>query len=142
MLISGNIPVDVEAVIGEMSARQNMPWNSGKINQYNRFETLNTLFAIINSGIPREDFMFRGDLYRIHTPYVMLSENIDPKKERLIGEICDDDSCSVVPITEFTKNVVAFSKSPDFTRRAFYKVDPSAQSVLLHVNTGSMYGLM
>lgn len=131
----------VEAVLGEISARQNMPWNSGRINQYHRFDALNKLFAIINSGIPVEDFMFRGNLYRIHTPYVMLSENIDPKKERLISEICDDDSCSVLSITEFTENVIAFSKSPDFTRQVFYKVDPSAQSVLLHVNTGSMYGI-
>lgn len=131
----------VEAVLGEISARQNMPWNSGRINQYHRFDALNKLFAIINSGIPEEDFMFRGNLYRIHTPYVMLSENIDPKKERLVGEICDDDSCLVVPITEFTESVVAFSKNPDFSRRVFYKVDPSAQSVLLHVNTGSMYGI-
>ena len=131
----------IEAVIREIFTRQNLPWNSGRINQYQQFNAINKLFAIINSGISKEDFMFCGDLYRIHTPYVTLSKNINPEKERRVSKIYDDDSCSAVPITEFSEKVVAFSKSPDFTRSVFYKVNPTQQSVLLHVNTGSMYGI-
>ena len=85
--------------------------------------------------------MFLGDLYRIHTSYGTLSEYIDPSKERLIGKVYEDDSCSVLSITEFSDDVVAFSKSYDFTRSVFYKVPASRQAVIFHVNTGSLFGI-
>jgi len=141
MLVSDNIPLDVELVLHEMCERQGLPWNNGRINDYHQFPALNKLFGIINSGIPKEDFMFQGDLYRIHTSYGTLSEYIDPSKERLIGKVYEDDSCSVLPITEFSDDVVAFSKSYDFTRSVFYKVPASRQAVIFHVNTGSLFGI-
>ena len=141
MLVSDNIPLDVELVLHEMYERQGLPWNNGRINDYHQFPALNKLFEVINSGISKEDFMFRGDLYRIHTPYDTLSEYIDPSKERLIGKICEDGSCMVLPITQFSGEVVAFSKSPDFTRKVFYKVPASRPAVILHVNTGTLFGI-
>ena len=141
MLISENIPLDVETVLQELFERQGLPWNNGRINNNHQFNALNKLFEIINSGIPKEDFMYQGDLYRIHTSYGTLSEYIDSSKERLIGKVHEDDSCSVLPITEFTKDVVAFSKSPDFTRPVFYKVASSRKAVFLHVNTGLLFGI-
>ena len=141
MLISENIQIDVDAVLHEIYERQGLPWNSGRINDYNSFDALNKLFAVINSGIPKEDFMYSGDLFRIHTAYHMLSEQINPSKERLIGKVCDDDSCAVLPLTHFTERVVAFSKSPDFTRSVFYKVHPSQQAVIFHVDSGALYGI-
>lgn len=141
MLISENIQLDAEEVLREMLQRQNLPWNNGRIGDYCRFHALSKLFTVINSGIPKEDFMYQGDLYRIHTSYGTLSENIDPARERLVGKVYEDDSCSVLPITEFSEGVVAFTKNPDFTRNVFYKVYPSQPAVLLHVNTGFMYGI-
>lgn len=141
MQISKNIPIEVSDVLAELYRRQGLPWNNGRINDYSQFPSLNKLFEYINSGIQKEDFMYQGDLYRIHTPYCTLSKQIDLRKERLIGEVYEDDSCSVLPITEYTKEVVAFSKSPDFTRPIFYKVAPSEKAVFLHVNTGSFFGI-
>ena len=114
-------------VLHEMYERQGLPWNNGRINDYHQFPALNKLFGIINSGIPKEDFMFQGDLYRIHTSYGTLSEYIDPSKERLIGKVYE--------------NKRAFSKSYDFTRSVFYKVPASSQAVIFHVNTGSLFGI-
>ena len=141
MLISENIPLDVWTVLHEMHKRQELPWNNGRINDYRQFNTLNKLFEIINSGIPKEDFMYQGDLYRIHTSYGTLSEYIDPSKERLVGKVYDDGSCRVLPITEYTNSVVAFSKSPDFTRPVFYKVYATEPAVIIHANTGHQYGI-
>ena len=141
MLISENIPLDVEPVLREMYERQGLPWNNGRINDYRQFDALNKLFGIINSGIPKEDFMFQGDLYRIHTAYGTSYECIDSSKERLIGKVYDDDSCLVLPLTQFSKEVVAFSKKPDFTRPVFYKIYPSEKAVIFHANTGSLFGI-
>ena len=141
MLISENIPLDVETVLWEMHERQGLPWNNGRINDYCQFRALNELFEIINSGIPKEDFMFQGALFRIHTPYITFSEDIDPLRERLISKIYEDDSCFVLPITEYSEGVVAFSKSSDFTKPVFYKVNPSEKAVFLYVNTGSLFGI-
>lgn len=141
MLISKNIPIEAETVLKELAERRNLPWNHGRINDYQSFEALNKLFEIINSDIPRENFMYKGDLYRIHTAYSSYSEDVDSEKERIIGEVCDDGSCSVLPVTEFTNTVVAFSKSPDFTRNVFYKVSPSHEAVIIHSNTGTLFGI-
>ena len=141
MLISSNIPLKVDDVLNELSYRQGQPWNNGRINDRDDFTALNKLFAIINSGIPREDFMYRGSLYRLHSGYPTLTEYIDPEKERIIGKVYSDGSCFALPITQYTDGVVAFSKSPDFTRPCFYKVSESEQGVLFHVSTGSLYGI-
>ena len=141
MFISKNIHLDAEAVLEEMSERQGLPWNNGRINDYNHFYCLNELFKIINSGIPKEDFMYRGDLYRIHTPHSTLIEDVDTRKERIIGKIYDDGSCSVLPSTEYTENVVAFSKSPDFTKPVYYKVGAARKAIIIHSNTGTQFGI-
>lgn len=141
MLISENIPLDVGEVLCEMEQWQFMPWGSGRIDNRYAFPVLNRLFAAINSGIPKEDFMYQGDLYQICTPYLIDYESIDSTRERLVGRVNEDGGCWVLPITTFSEKVDAFSKSPDFTRDIFYKVYPSQQATFLHVNTGSMYGI-
>ena len=141
MVISEQIPIEVEDVLSEMWSRQGLPWNNGRITDYHSFENLNKLFKIINSGIEKEDFMFQGDLYRIHTPYIMSIEFLDESRERLIDKVCEDGSCSVLPYTNYSDVVVSYSKSPDFTRDVYYKVSGSGQAVILHVNTGYMYGI-
>lgn len=141
MIISEQIPIEVEDVISEMMYRQGLPWNNGRIADHYFFENLNKLFRIINSGIDKEDFMFQGNLYRIHTAYIRSIEYLDSFRERIIDSVCDDGSCSVLPYTNYTDEVVSFSKSPDFLKDVYYKVATSRQAVLLHVNTGNMYGI-
>ena len=142
MLISENIPLDVEEVLREMVQWQYMPWGSGRIDNHCAFIALNRLFAIINSGIPKEDFMYQGDLFQICTPYVIDYATLDQSKERPVGTANEYGECWVLPITKYSEKVDAFSKNPDFTRPVFNsKVYHSQQAVLLHVNTGSMYGI-
>ena len=118
-----------------------MPWNNGRINKHEKFTKINQLFEIINSGIKKEDFMYKGDLFRIHTPYANLYKNVDPNKEIIIGKICSDGSCFVLPYTEETSEVVSFSKSPDFTKSVYYKILHSEQAIIIHINTKNLYGI-
>lgn len=46
-----------------------------------------------------------------------------------------------LPYTNYSDEVVSYSKSPDFTRDVYYKVYGSRQAVIIHVNTGHMYGI-
>ena len=125
MFISDTIPISVEAVVNEIITRQGMPWG-GRIAEHSYFPALQKLFQIMNSGIPVEDFFYQGDIYRLHSPYVTTTEWIDPGKERIISKVCSDGSCSVLPITEYSDTLVAFSKSYDFTdQKIYYKVYPS-----------------
>ena len=71
----------------------------------------------------------------------MSIECLDASRERLIDKVCDDGSCSVLPYTNYSDEVVSFSKSPDFLRDVYYKVSASRQAVMFHVNTGHMYGI-
>lgn len=96
----------------------------------------------MNSGIPQEDFFYCGNIFRLHTAYVSTLDYIDKEKERIISKIYEDGSCLVLPITEFSDKLVAYSKSPDFTNhKIFYKVTPNQKAVLLHSNTQGAYGI-
>lgn len=142
MFVSDNIPIDAERVVSEILERQQLPWNNGRINDYRDFPSLRQIFRVINSGIPKEDFFYQGDLFRLHTPYVTTVDWVDTSKERIIGKVCSDGSCSVLPLTEYSPELVAFSKRCDFTdRKVFYKVSPTQRAVLLHINTGTKYGI-
>ena len=142
MIISKNIPLDAKSVIEEIKQRQTASWNDGRINDFSQFPTLEKLFEIMNSGIPKENFFFQGDLYRLHTPYTKCFSTVDFEKEEVLNEPCQDGSCSVLPKTVFTSDLAAFSKSFDFTdKKAFPKVDFEEKAVLLHFNTHDCYGI-
>ena len=141
MNVSKNIPISAELIVEEITTRQGMPWN-GRISEYRSFPALQRLFEMMNSGIPKEVFFYQGDIYRLHSPYVTTTEWIDPQKERIISKVCSDGSCSVLPITEYSDTLVAFSKSYDFTDyRIYYKVAASQRSILIHINTKKLYGI-
>ena len=141
MFISKNIPISAEKVVNEITTRQGMPWN-GRISEDHSFPALQKLFQIVNSGIPKEDFFYQGEIYRLHSPFVTTNEWIDPKKERIISKVRSDGSCSVLPITEYSNTLVAFSKSYDFTdQNIYHKVAPSQRSILIHTNTKNLYGI-
>ena len=81
-------------------------------------------------------------MLRLHTPFVTLSTDVDPQRERIIGKICSDGSCTVLPITEYSYKLVAYSKAFDFTdTTVFYKVYPNDKAILLHINTQSLFGI-
>lgn len=142
MIISNDLPLDFDDVANALYKRQCAPWNNGRINKQYDFFILQELFKYMNSpGVQPTDFFYIGDLYRIHTPYVRLASEVDPQKERIVSEICEDDSCAVLPITEFSDELVAFSKNPDFTRKCYYKINPKEQAVILHCNTYNFYGI-
>ncbi len=142
MVVSKNIPLDANKIINEIMHRQQAPWNNGRINEYTEYPTLQKLFDLINSGIPEEDFFYKGDLFRLHTPFFTCSTNVDPQRECIIGKICSDDSCRALPITEYSHKLVAYSKSFDFTdTNVFYKVNPTGKAILLHINTQSLFGI-
>lgn len=140
--ISSNINLSAEAVVDEISERQQLPWNSGGIARYKEYPALQELFRVINSGIPREDFFYQGDIFRLHTPYTGLADDIDPSQEDVVSRICNDGSCSILPRTRYSDAVVAFSKSFDFTdSKIYYKVAASMPARLIHVNTKNCYGI-
>lgn len=140
--VSPNILIPAFDVIEEIRDRQGKPWNSGGIARYKAYPALQELFRVINSGIPREDFFYQGDIFRLHTPYTGLADDIDPSQEDVVSRICDDCSCSVLPRTRYSDAVVAFSKSFDFTdSKIYYKVVASMPARLIHVNTKNCYGI-
>lgn len=142
VIVSKNIPLESDKIINEIMHRQQAPWNNGRINENKEYPTLQKLFVLINSGIPEEDFFYKGDLFRLHTPYCTLSTNVNPLRERIIGKICSDGSCRVLPITEYSNRLVAYSKAFDFSNTTvFYKVCPNNKAILLHINTKSLFGI-
>lgn len=142
MKVSKNIPLEADTIINEIMHRQQAPWNNGRINEYNVYPTLQKLFDLMNSGIPEEEYFYKGDLFRLHTPFYTLSTDVDPQRERIIGKISSDGSCSVLPITEYSNKLVAYSKTFDFTDTTiFYKVCPNDKAILLHINTQSLFGI-
>lgn len=140
MLISRSIPLDVEAVAEEIMRRQRAPWNNGRINDEYDFPLLQEMFLYMNSGIPMEDYFYIGDLFRIHSRYITIVSEVDSEKERVISK-SSDGSCSVLPITEYSNNLVAFSKDHDFTRNCFYKVNPTETAIMIHAYTMDLFGL-
>lgn len=141
MKITDYLSLNAQPILYEMRCRQEESWNYGKINDRYDYPYLNELFRIINSGIPKEDFMYQGNLFRIHSASTISYENIDLSKNILISDIYSDGSCGVLTKTELTDKVVAFSKNPDFTRRIFYKIKPSQKAIILFANTNSLYGI-
>lgn len=140
--ISPNIPLLGADAIREIRKRQGLPWNDGKISEYEEFPILQTLFHIINSGIPRQDFFYQGDLFRLHTPYPKLTDDVDLDNEEVVRKSPSSRSCVVLPITMYSESVVAFSKSCDFTdTRIYNKVIPSETARLIHINTGNKFGI-
>ena len=140
--ISSNINLSAEAVVDEIRDRQQLPWNSGGIARYREYPALQELFSIINSGIPREDFFYQGNLFRLHTPYIGIADDIDSTQEEVVSKICDDGSCSIHPKTRYSNAIVAFSKNFDFTdNKIYYKVAASMPAILIHVNTRNHYGI-
>lgn len=139
--ISPNIPLNVIDIIEAIHKRQGLPWNCGRINDNHDFDILQELFDFINSGIPKEDFCYQGDIYRLHSSYTGESKYIDINKEFIAGKICSDDSCSILPITVYSNVLVSFSKSCDFTRPVYYKVCPSEMAICIHSNTKDLYGI-
>lgn len=140
MLISNTIKINAEDLLNEISQRQNAPWN-GYISTCRNFPLLQKLFEIINSGIPKEDFFYSGDLFRIHCPYSGYAIDIDEEKEYRASEICRDGSCSIQRYLQFSDQVTSFSKSPDFTSSKWYKVYNTEKSTFIHVNTKELYGI-
>lgn len=142
MQVSKKIPIDVDLLLDEIKVRQGLSWDDGRINDYRKFNNLKKLFAIINSGIPKENFFFSGDLFRLHTQSVGHIKDFDCNKGQIVGRVYQDGSCSVLPFTEYNKELVAFSKSFDFTdRHIYYKVYGDDRSILLHFNTKNKYGI-
>lgn len=141
MNISKNIEINIDDVKNEILDRQGRSWNREVISENYTYNSLNNLFKIINSGIPKEDFMYVGDLYRIHSPYTSLYSCVDKEKEIVIGNICCDGSCHILRNTFYTNKVVSYSKCYDFTRDVFYHICPSQQSIIIHSNTKDLYGI-
>ena len=84
---------------------------------------------------------FKGNLYRIHTPYTALASENDRSKEYIVGEVCEDGSCSVLKETQYNNKIASFSKSYDFTRDVFYKISSNEKCNIIHVITGIKYGI-
>lgn len=141
MNISKNIEINIDDVKNEILDRQGRSWNGEVISENYTYNNLNNLYKIINSGIPKEDFMYFGDLYRIHSPYTSLYSCVDKEKEIVVGSICHDCSCHILRKTFYTDKVVSYSKSYDFTRDVFYHIHPSQQSIIIHSNTKDLYGI-
>jgi hypothetical protein len=132
--------VDYRMLISIIHERQGLPWGYAKLIEW-KDDFLKKVFSDMNNGvISLQPWFYRGDLYRIHTPHSGLAENIDENIERIVSEICDDGSCSILPYTQYTTSLVAFTKLHDFTDNAFNKVYDQ-MSTCIQVNTGELYGI-
>ena len=140
MKISEHIPLPVEEVVEEILRRQGSPWNNGRINEYDDFPLLEKMFRYMNSGIPEEDYFYRGNLFRIHTSYSTFVTAVDNQHECIIHS-SSDGSCRVLPKTDYSDKLVAFSKDKDFTRNCYYKVCKKDTAIMFYCNTGSMCGI-
>lgn len=121
--------------------RREAPWNNGRINYRFSFPELNKLFKLINSGVEKEPFFYRGSLFRIHQGHSMLYDDIDENRYVLCGAVCDDGSCHVLPRTEYDEKLVAYSINPDFTRDVYYRVRGDETAIIIHANTKNKYGI-
>ncbi len=140
MVISKYIPLKVEEVIAEIKLRQGLPWNNGRINDYSDFSLLQKLFEYMNNGAPKDKYFYQGNIYRIHSSYAKLIEQVDHRSEHIVSQ-CSDGSCSVLPITEYSDNLVSFSKNRDFTRPCYNKIYPTESAIMFYCCTGTMFGL-
>lgn len=142
MYISESIHLNVEEIIKFLYKRQVAPWNGGVYFDDEKYYVLNELFNAINTpNMNRFEYMYRGDIYRIHCSSTKLKEDVDFSKERIVGTICKDGSCSVLPITEYHNSLASFSKCSDFTSSCYYKIMHTQTAVIFHANTGNRYGI-
>lgn len=124
----------------EIEAWLGAPWNGcGKVSV--DFPELNRLFKQINQTKEVLPYAYSGRIYRIHCPHSGLAVNIDASLEYVFGRIWSDGSCSILPITQYDGRLASFSKSPDFTTLAYYKVCPTKKAVFLVSDTGSQMGI-
>lgn len=141
MLISKEIPVEVNDVIKAIYERQSLPWNNGRINDYSSFDILQKMLCYINSGVSRQDYFYQGKIFRIHSSYTTLESYVNTDREFIVSKINDDGSCKVLPLTEYSDKVVAYSKNYDFTRACYYKISKRLKAVMFYCDTGKMFGL-
>lgn len=131
----------IKKVIEEIQNRQGMPWNNGGMSN-DKFPAIEEFFKYINSGIPKEDYFYSGDLFRLHTPYTTFDKWIHPEEGEILGVASLDHSCRFLPKTIYNGRVVAFSKNCDFTNRAIFpKVHSNETARLIHINTKDLYGI-
>lgn len=141
MIVRQDIPLNVDDIVHTIRERQGAGWNGGIYYQYFNSSILQSLFDYMNSGIPVDNYFYRGSIYRIHCSSFMLASNVNKDDDIIIGKICGDGSCRVLPVTKYTDKLSSFSKCYDFTTKCYYKVSPKEQAVLFHFNTGDKYGL-
>lgn len=140
-IISNEIPIDAEAVVREIRKRQLASWNCGRINENEKFPYLQELYSIINEKQIDTPWSFRGQLYRIHTSQVACLDYIDSTRYERISKVYSDGGCRVIPITDYTSELVAYSKSYDFTRSVYYKVCPNQKSKFIICDTNNLRGI-
>lgn len=143
MNISENIPLDVNRVLTEISWRLMSTWNGDMtVNSKRKYPMLDKLFEIINSGVPEEDFFYKGDLFRIHHAQGIDKDKYNPFAHEVLGRFSGDDGqLCVVSRTRFDGKLSSFSKSYDFTNPVWCRVVQSCPSRFIYANTGSVYGI-
>lgn len=135
--------MDIDELVNIIRRRQRLPWDNAQLNDCENSKLKEWFSYINNPTTPKEKWFYQGDLFRIHTPHTGLSQEIDKTKERIIGAVCSDDSCSILRYTQYSDNLVAFTKTYDFTSKAFYKIREKGYptSTCIHLNTGDKYGI-
>lgn len=131
---------DVDCIAKELDMWQGTPWNGGGASM-DEFPALQRLFYQINAVHCKPAYAYQGRLYRIHSRHSVLVNDVDYSKERIVSTVCRDNSCSVLPVTQFSDRLASFSKSPDFTGSIYYKVLASERAVFLVVDTKRMCGI-
>lgn len=130
-----------EKCIKELHNRQNRDWNNGRIADNYDYPEIEKCFELINIK-QSEELGYKGDLFRIHTVTTGIIDFIDPNEYEILNEPEEEDrSCSVLSKTVYDGKIVAFSKSYDFTKEVYYKVNPEQICNIIHINTGDMYGI-
>ena len=136
-----NIEVNIDLVLCEITERKNAPWNSGRINNYISQTETQKLFCALNSGSERPAFAYAGRLYRIHSPSVLFAPNINPAEYDIVGKIACDESCTALPITQYSDALVAWSKNYNFNHSKWYKVYPQERARFLVAETQDVVGI-
>lgn len=95
------------------------------------YSNLDKLFEIINSGIPEEDFFYKGDLFRIHHYKAIDKDEYNPFAHDVLGRFSDGQLC-VVSGTRYDGKLSSFSKSYDFTSHVWYRVEQSCPSRFIY----------
>lgn len=133
--------INYEKLTQEISKRQAKSWHNAQSDDPNEYSTIYDTFALLKNSGYDYGIGYQGDLFRIHSPHTTLKEYVDLDKENIIGEICDDGSCSVLPKTCYNNNIASFSKTYDFTKPVFYKIFEDGIYNFIHVHTKDIYGI-